>query len=93
MCQTSKPASARLDVQGMDEGTLSLRWSRTGSLTHKLLSCFQHEPSGNVYILALVVSQVANVVGALYLKQAMQSSTPPHPVTFALYREVMAGAS
>jgi hypothetical protein len=39
------------------------------------------------------VSQVANVVGALYLKQAMQSSTPPHPVTFALYREVMAGAS
>lgn len=43
------------------------------------------------YIVALVVIQVANVVGSLYLKMAMNSSSPPHPVTFALYRELMAG--
>lgn len=46
----------------------------------------------NVYIAALIVIQVAGVVGSLYLKVAMNSSQPPHPVTFALYRELLAGA-
>lgn len=45
----------------------------------------------DVYIVALVAIQVANVVGSLYLKVAMNSPSPPHPVTFALYRELMAG--
>lgn len=45
-----------------------------------------------VWMLALLGTQVANVVGSLYLKLAMVTPTPPHPVVFALYREVLTGA-
>lgn len=44
-----------------------------------------------VWMFALLSTQVANVVGSLYLKLAMVTPTPPHPVVFALYREVLTG--
>eukprot|EP00892_Ulva_mutabilis_P009714 jgi/Ulvmu1/7114/UM034_0020.1 len=44
-----------------------------------------------IWMLALACTQVANVVGSLYLKLAMVTPTPPHPVVFALYREVLTG--
>lgn len=44
-----------------------------------------------IWMAALIGTQIANVVGSLYLKLAMVTPTPPNPVIFALYREVLTG--
>jgi hypothetical protein len=46
----------------------------------------------SLFVGALIATQVANVVASIYLKVAMASTSPPHPVVFALYREIFTGA-
>jgi hypothetical protein len=45
------------------------------------------------FVVALAATQVANVVGSVYLKASMAGRLPPHPVVFALYRELLAGVT
>jgi hypothetical protein len=44
------------------------------------------------FIGGLAGVQITGVIASIYLRAAMAGSQPPHPVVFALYREVIAGA-
>jgi hypothetical protein len=44
------------------------------------------------FLVGLGAVQIINVVASIYLRSAMGGAEPPHPIVFALYREVIAGA-